>query len=102
MAEKTANGSDLADQIKAIQAELLSLTETVRSYSSQQASAGAEAIRSAAGKAGASMRSSAEDARRHGERLAEDLEGRITASPLPAVLIAAGIGLVLGTILGRR
>lgn len=101
MADNT-DTSDLSDQIKAIQAELLSLTEAVRSYSSQHAAAGAEAVRDAAGRAGEAARHTAEEARRHGERVAEDLEGRITANPLPAVLIAAGVGLVIGAVLGRR
>ena len=101
MAEKTV-GSDLSEQIKAIQAELLSLTDTVRSYSKEHASAGADAVREAAGKAGDAAYGAAHEAHRRGEQLAEDLQGRITANPLPSVLIAAGIGLVFGAILSRR
>lgn len=101
MAEKTA-GSELSDQIKAIQAELLSLTETVRSYSKEHAAAGADALRDAASRAGDAAYGAAHDAHRRGEQLAEDLQGRITANPLPAVMIAAGIGLVIGAIMGRR
>lgn len=101
MADKT-EGADLSEQIKAIQAELLALTETVRSYSSEHASAGAEAVRKAAHRAGDAAHDAAEEARRRGERVAEDLQGHITANPLPSVLIAAGVGLVIGAILGRR
>ena len=102
MADKSESASDVTDQTKAIQAELLALTDAVRTYSSQHAAAGAEAFRDAAGRAGEAARSTAEEARRRGERVAEDLEGRITDNPLPAVLIAAGVGLVIGAFLGRR
>jgi ElaB/YqjD/DUF883 family membrane-anchored ribosome-binding protein len=102
MVDKSADSSELSEQIKAIQAELLSLTESVRSYSTQHAAAGAEAVRDAAGRASESARATAEEARKRGEKMAEDLEGRITTHPLPAVLIAAGVGLVIGAILGRR
>lgn len=98
MADKSEGAADLSEQIKAIQAELLALTESVRSFSSEKAHAGAEALREAAGRAG----DAADDARRHGEHMAEALEGRITANPLPSVLIAAGVGLVIGAMLGRR
>jgi len=101
MADKT-DASDLSEQIKAIQAELLALTESVRGFSSQKAAAGAEAVRDAAGYASDAAHTAAEEARRHGERVAADIENRITANPLPAVLIAAGVGLVVGAILGRR
>lgn len=102
MADKSEGAADLSEQIKAIQAELLALTESVRSFSSEKAHAGAEAFRDAAGKASDTARTTADEARRRGERLAEDLEGRITTHPLPAVLIAAGVGLVIGALLGRR
>ena len=101
MVDKTAP-SDLSEQVKAIQAELLALTETMRSFTRDHAAAGAEAIRGAAHHAGGVAASAAEEARRRGERVAEDLEDHITANPLPAVLIAAGIGLVVGAILTRR
>jgi len=100
MVDKTA--PDLAEQMKAIQSELLALSETVRSYTRDHASAGAEAVRDAASRAGSAAHDVAEEARRRGENLAEDLQGHITANPLPAVLVAAGIGLVIGAILGRR
>ncbi len=102
MADKNEAAAELSEQIKAIQAEILSLTETVRAFSAEKAAAGAEALRDAAGVAGATARGTADEARRRGEAFAEDLEGRITAKPLPAVLIAAGVGLVLGAILARR
>ena len=102
MAQHSDGHADLAEQIKAIQAEMLALTEQIRSFSSAKAQAGADAMRDAAGAAGESMRAGAEEARRHGERVAADLEGRITASPLPSVLIAAGVGLVIGALFARR
>lgn len=102
MVGKTTDGSDLADQVKAIQDELMALTETIRSFTSQKASAGADALRDAAHLAGDTMRSTAEEARRHGEHIADDIEGRISDNPVPSVLIAAGIGFVLGALIGRR
>lgn len=101
MADKDSH-IDVSEQIKAIQAELLALTEQMRDYSSAKAQAGAEAVREAAEKASETARATAEEARRRGERVAEDLEGRITANPLPAVLIAAGVGLVIGAMISRR
>lgn len=101
MVTKT-DGSDLSDQVKAIQAELASLTDTIRKFSSEQASAGAEALHGAADRASEAFRSSAEEARRRGHKVAEDLEGQITSNPVPAVLIAAGIGLFIGALIGRR
>ena len=101
MADHSAT-SDLSEQIKAIQAELLALTDTVRSYTRDQASAGADAARHAAHRAADTASAAADEARRRGERVAEELQDHITANPLPAVLVAAGIGLVVGTILTRR
>jgi ElaB/YqjD/DUF883 family membrane-anchored ribosome-binding protein len=101
MVTKT-DGSDLSEQVKAIQAELASLTDTIRKFGSEQASAGAEALHGVAGRAGETFRASAEEARRRGYQAAEDLEGHITKNPVPAVLIAAGIGLFIGALIGRR
>ena len=64
MVTKT-DGSDLSDQVKAIQAELASLTETIRKFGSQQANAGAEALHDVAGRASETFRASAEEARRY-------------------------------------
>lgn len=94
--------SDLAEQIKAIQSDLLTLTETIRSYTREQASVGADAAQDAVQKVTETASSAAEEVRRRGERIAEDIEDRIAAKPLPAVLIAAGVGLVFGAILTRR
>ncbi|MCX5517954.1 MULTISPECIES: YqjD family protein [Kaistia] len=101
MVTKT-DGSDLSDQVKAIQAELASLTDTIRKFGSEQASAGADALHNAAGRASETFRASADEARRRGQRVAEDIEGQITGNPVPAVLIAAGIGLFIGALIGRR
>ena len=102
MVTKSTDGSDIADQVKAIQAELASLTETIRKFGSEHASAGADALHNAAGRASETFRASAEEARRRGYQAAEDIEGHITKNPVPAVLIAAGIGLFLGALIGRR
>lgn len=101
MTTKT-DGTDLASQIKSIQDELVGLTETIRSFASERVGAGADALRGAADSASETVRLSSEEARRRGQRIAEDLEGQITGNPLPAVLIAAGIGLVIGAVLSRR
>ncbi|BCP51604.1 hypothetical protein K32_02210 [Kaistia sp. 32K] len=101
MVTKT-DGSDLSEQVKAIQAELASLTDTIRKFGSEQASAGAEALHGVAGRAGETFRASAEEARRRGHQAAEDIESHITKNPVPAVLIAAGIGLFIGALIGRR
>jgi len=101
MVTKT-DSSDLSDQVKAIQAELASLTDTIRKFGSEQAHAGADALHDAAGRASETLRASADEARRRGQRVAEDIEGQITSNPVPAVLIAAGIGLFIGALIGRR
>lgn len=102
MVTKSTDGSDLADQVKAIQAELASLTDTIRKFGSEHASAGADALHNAADRASETFRASAEEARRRGQKVAEDLEGQISGNPVPAVLIAAGIGLFIGALIGRR
>lgn len=102
MVTKSTDGSDLSDQVQAIQAELASLTETIRKFGSEHASAGADALHNAAGRAGETFRASAEEARRRGQKVAEDLEGQISSNPVSAVLIAAGIGLFIGALIGRR
>lgn len=96
------DSSDLASQIKSIQDELIGLTETIRSFATERIGAGTEALRGAADAAGDTARFSADEARRRGQKLADELEGHITGNPLPAVLVAAGIGLVIGAVLSRR
>jgi ElaB/YqjD/DUF883 family membrane-anchored ribosome-binding protein len=96
------DGSDLASQIKSIQDELVGLTDTIRSFASERVAAGAHAVRGAADVASDTLRYSGDEARRRGQRIADDLETQITGNPLPAVLVAAGIGLVIGAVLSRR
>lgn len=102
MAQQSEGAAELSEQIKALQAELLALTEQFRGFSTAKAQAGAEAVREAAERASGTARATAAEARRHGEQIADELEGRITANPLPAVLIAAGVGLLVGAIFSRR
>lgn len=101
MAQKTDTG-DVAEQIRIIQADIAALTESIRALGAERVEAGADALREAAYRAGETMRMSAEDARRRGEVMAQDLEERIAANPLSAVLIATGVGLVLGALFSRR
>jgi len=102
MTMRNNDTSDLAGQVKSIQDDLLALTDTIRNFTSQRVSAGADALRGVAGTASDTFRQSTDEAKRRGQRLADDLEGQITDNPLPAVMIAAGIGLVIGAVLGRR
>jgi len=98
----TKSTDDIAGQVKSLQDELLALTDTVRSFATERLGAGADAIRGAADAATERARYTADEARRRGKTIADDLEVHITDNPLPAVLIAAGVGLVIGAVLGRR
>ncbi|MBB5753298.1 DUF883 family protein [Prosthecomicrobium pneumaticum] len=100
--ENTVDGGDVAEQLRVLRADVAALAETIRTLGAQRVEAGADALRNAAERTGETLRMSADDARRRGEMLAEDLESRIAANPIPSVLIATGVGLLLGTLFSRR
>ncbi len=107
MATKTTPEDDATDaaalgrQIKAIQADVASLTDTLKQFGAAQAGHVADVVGKAVGQAGDTMRSTAAEARRRGEIAAEEVEQIITRNPFTSILVALGLGYIIGFISRR-
>jgi ElaB/YqjD/DUF883 family membrane-anchored ribosome-binding protein len=103
MAAKTPEESinDIRGDLKALRDDLVSLAGTVRDLGTQQAGSMAQNVRGAVGQAAEGMRMTAGEARRQGEIMASEMEAAITRHPLTSVLIALGLGYLVGLISRR-
>ncbi len=88
---------DLARQMKTIQADVAALTETIKHFAVAQAGHVAEAV----GVAGERVKTTAAEARRRGEVAAEEVEQLISRNPFTAILVAMGLGYIVGFISRR-
>ncbi len=100
-AEDEADAAALGRQIKAIQADVAALTDTIKQFGVAQAGHVADAMGRAVGQAGDTMKTTAAEARRRGEIAAEEVEQMITRNPFTAVLVALGLGYIVGFITRR-
>jgi ElaB/YqjD/DUF883 family membrane-anchored ribosome-binding protein len=98
MPNKTGDfdGSDLSADLAALRADITRLSDTMASLLKSQANTAGAAVRGAVGDARDQLSQAATQAQDSALGAAADLERRIEKNPLTAVLIAAGIGMVLG------
>jgi ElaB/YqjD/DUF883 family membrane-anchored ribosome-binding protein len=98
MPNKTGDfdGSDLSADLAALRADITRLSDTMASLLKAQANTAGAAVRGAVGDARDQLSQAATQAQDSALGAAADLERRIEKNPLTAVLIAAGIGMVLG------
>jgi ElaB/YqjD/DUF883 family membrane-anchored ribosome-binding protein len=104
MAEKSESSvgtAELADQVKAIRADINQIVETLKSMGAERVERASETIRSAVQGAGDTVRHTAEEARHRGEEAASEMEAAIRRNPVTALLIALGLGFLVGS-LSRR
>jgi ElaB/YqjD/DUF883 family membrane-anchored ribosome-binding protein len=97
----SADMAELAKEIRALQADVAALATTVKSLGLHEAEAVADAVRSKINDASLSAKSTVDEVRRCGERAAEKLDSSIARHPNGAVLLAAGIGFFVGSMMRR-
>src|SRR5262249_50067528 len=90
------DSTDLNTDLAALRADLARLTDTVAAILRTQADTTGATVRGAVGDARDQLSQAASNAQDTAFGAAADLERRIERNPLAAVLIAAGIGIVLG------
>ncbi|MGD9740240.1 MAG: YqjD family protein [Bauldia sp.] len=88
--------AELGREIKELRADLAALVSTVSDYIGRQASHAGEAAKEGVSHMAEALKSTASEARRRGEVAASEIEDMIAARPLTSVLVALGIGYVIG------
>lgn len=88
--------SDLAADLAALRADIARLSDTMSGLVKAQANSAGAAVKGAMGDARDQLSQAAAQAQDSALGAAADLERKIEKNPLTAVLIAAGIGMVLG------
>jgi len=98
MSNKTGDfaASDLADDLAALRADVAKLSDTIAGLVRTQTGSATAAVRGAVDDARDQLSQAAAQAQDRALGAAADIERRIEANPLTAVLIAAGIGVALG------
>jgi ElaB/YqjD/DUF883 family membrane-anchored ribosome-binding protein len=92
---------DLQKELKALRADLSALVTTVKEIGATQAENVASQVKGAVGDLGHRIRMTADEARERGEEAAHEIEQMIGRHPLTAVMVAMGIGFVVGAITRR-
>lgn len=93
-AEDTA--AELSKEMKALRDDLTALVSTVKEFTTSQAEHAVGAAKETVGHMAESLRMTASEARHRGEVAATEVEEMIAKRPLTAVLIALGVGYLVG------
>ena len=102
MASAKEDGLDeLQKELKALRADLSSLVATVKEIGTNQAEQLASQVKGAVGELGSRIRMTAEEARERGEEAAHEIEEMIGRHPLTSVMVAMGVGFVVGALTRR-
>jgi ElaB/YqjD/DUF883 family membrane-anchored ribosome-binding protein len=98
MSNKTGEptAADLTTDLAALRADITRLSDTIAGLVRVQADHAGAAMKGAVGDARDQLSRAAADAQDSALGAAADLERRIERNPLTAVLIAAGLGIMLG------
>jgi ElaB/YqjD/DUF883 family membrane-anchored ribosome-binding protein len=98
--EKTAQdtSAELSKELAALREDLAALVGTVRDLATSQAGHAVDAAKETVGHVAERLKMTASDARHRGEEVASEIEELIATRPLTAVMIALGIGYVIGKI----
>jgi ElaB/YqjD/DUF883 family membrane-anchored ribosome-binding protein len=88
--------TDLSSELKSLRDEVLRLSEQVSTYARDEAEYAGVKVKDAVHEMSRKGRDFAETARDKVETVSHDVEDQIARNPWMAVLIASGIGLMLG------
>lgn len=88
--------------LKRLRDDVAALTQTIAALTAQQASRGLGAAHDAGEKVAETVQRAGEELKRASSEGVATLEQKITERPLSAVLIALGVGLLLGKLTDRR
>ncbi len=88
--------------LKRLREDVTALTQTIAALTAQQASRGLGAAHDVGEKVAETVHKAGEELRRASGESIATLEQKITERPLSAVLIALGVGLLLGKFTDRR
>lgn len=101
MATKPADSTDdLRAELDALRSDIASLVDTVKDIGRERADSALHSAREAVDKATGRIKVSAHEARERGEAAADEVEAMITRHPIGSVLLAVGIGYLVGRIRG--
>jgi ElaB/YqjD/DUF883 family membrane-anchored ribosome-binding protein len=93
-------GADASDEFKAelmaLRADLAKLVETVKAMGREQADSALNSAREAVDHAAERIKKRAADAQQRGEAAAEEIEAMIGRHPLTSILVAVGLGYLIG------
>ncbi|MGV8840153.1 MAG: DUF883 family protein [Bauldia sp.] len=97
---KTAEeaSAELNKELQALRDDLAALVGTVKDLASRQAEHAVESAKETVGHVAERLKMTASEARHRGEEAATEIEHMIANRPLTSVLIALGIGYVIGKI----
>lgn len=100
--EVKGEAENVQADLKRLRDDIAALSQTIAALTAQQASRGIGAAHDASEKVVESVHKATEEIRRAGGESIASLEHKITERPLSAVLIALGVGLLLGKLTDRR
>lgn len=98
---KDAKSEDLNEQIEALKADLKSISATLRDLVMDESGHRGEKFGAAAKEYMSHGREQADELMREARAAQRDLETRVAENPMAAILIALGLGFLLG-LLSRR
>jgi ElaB/YqjD/DUF883 family membrane-anchored ribosome-binding protein len=90
--------ADIGADLAALRRDIAHLADAMRGLVEVQTQAAGVRLTDAVGDAKSKFSNAAEEARNNARAASGELEARIDRNPLTAVLIAAGVGLVVGSI----
>lgn len=88
--------AEISKELQALRDDLAALVGTVKDIATHQASQAMDTAKETVGNVAERLRMTASEARHRGEEAATEVEEMIAKRPLTAVLIALGIGYVIG------
>lgn len=95
------SAAEIGAELKALRDDLASLVQTLKDAGRREADNVAAGLRDAAGQVSEQVRVTAGQARAQGEAMATEMEAMIVRNPITAVLVALGLGYLVGAITRR-
>jgi ElaB/YqjD/DUF883 family membrane-anchored ribosome-binding protein len=87
---------EFKDELKALRADFAKLVETVKAMGREQADSALNSAREAVDHAADRIKKRAAEAQQRGEAAAEEIEAMIGRHPLTSILVAIGLGYLIG------
>ncbi|MCW5713249.1 MAG: DUF883 family protein [Bauldia sp.] len=97
---KTAEeaSAEISKELQALREDLAALVGTVKDLATTQAEHAMDAAKETVGNVTERLKMTASEARHRGEEVATELEEMIARRPLTSIMVALGIGYVIGKI----